>query len=164
MRKCVRSLVVPILILMCFVVSAGIGKAETIEGVTLTDADVKQLLTAMHTALKPNDNTIPITVQLKPAGQMPAYAPDWYYAGITTSSAGVKTLNVWTNAALEGTALQNALEASFLLALCDGGYGGTNFKQLYDVEAAKDAQLPAGSPNPFLNRQKMGVALTHLIP
>ena len=39
-----------------------------IEGVTITSGDITQLLTALNTALKPNDSTIPLIVVLKPAG------------------------------------------------------------------------------------------------
>lgn len=134
------------------------------DGVRIAGPDVKQLLSAMHIALKPNDSTIPIDVDIKPADQMPKYSPDWYYAGTAVSSSGARTMTVWTNAALQGDALQAALTASILVALCDGGYGGPAFKELYDTEAAKDAQLPPGAPNPYLNRQKLGAALAHLIP
>ena len=70
---------------------------------------------------------------------------------------------VWANADLKGTDQVKAIEAAFLLALTDGGYGGKAFKQLYDIYAAKDAQLPSDAPNPFLNRQKFAAALVTMV-
>ncbi|HEY1681437.1 MAG TPA: hypothetical protein VGF98_07380 [Candidatus Tumulicola sp.] len=148
---------------ICSLGSSTAAYAEDVDGVQITEADVKQLLTALHTALKPNDSTIPLHVAIKPAPQMPKYASDWFYAGISTSSSGSRTMTVWTNTDLNGDALRNAITASFLVALSDGGYGGTAFKQLYDVEAARDAQLPSDAPNPYLNRQKLGAALSDLL-
>jgi len=46
-----------------------------IDGVTVTSADVMTLLTALLTALKPIDTTIPIVVSLKQASDMPSYDP-----------------------------------------------------------------------------------------
>ncbi|HEV3090554.1 MAG TPA: hypothetical protein VGX91_03820 [Candidatus Cybelea sp.] len=134
-----------------------------IEGVTITAADITQLLTALHKALKPNDSTIPIMVSLKSSSEMPAYDPQWHYAGIQEQSNGVKAMSVWIDSGLKGTDQQNAIEASFLLALTDGGYGGKAFKQLYDIYAAKDAQLPPSSPDPALNRQKYAAALVNML-
>jgi hypothetical protein len=134
-----------------------------IEGVTITPADITQLLTALHTALKPNDSTIPIMVSLKSSSEMPAYDPQWHYAGIQEQSNGVKAMNVWIDSTLKGTDQQNAIEASFLLALTDGVYGGKAFKQLFDIYAAKDAQLPSNSPDPALNRQKYAAALLNMV-
>jgi hypothetical protein len=133
-----------------------------IEGVTVTSADIATLLTALHTVLKPNDSTIPIEVSLKTLGEMPAYDPQWHYAGIQDQN-GVRVMVVWINSKLSGTDQQSAIEASFLLALADGGYGGSAFKQLYDIYAAKDARLPANTPDPFLNRRKFATALVDML-
>lgn len=134
-----------------------------IEGVTITRADIAQLLTALHTALKPNDSTIPIVVSLKAPSEMPAYDPQWHYAGIQEQNSGVRAMTIWINSNLKSADQQNAIEASFLLALTDGGYGGKAFKQLYDIYAAKDAQLPPDAPDPFLNRQKFAAALVNIV-
>ncbi len=133
-----------------------------IEGVTITTSDITQLLTALHTALKPNDPTIPLEVMLKPSNEMPAYDKQWHYAGIQ-EKAGVQTMFVWFSADLKGPDLQRAIEAAFLLALTDGGYGGKAFKQLYDIYAARDAQLPPDAPDPFLNRHKLAAALVDIV-
>lgn len=133
----------------------------TIEGVTVTGADITQLVTALHTALKPNDSTIPILVSLKTAGEMPAYDPSWHYGGIQQRN-GTKTMVVWLNSDLKGAEQQNAILASFLLAITDGGYGGAAFKRLYDIYAARDAQLPANAADPFLNRHKYAAALVDM--
>jgi hypothetical protein len=52
---------------------------------------------------------------------------------------------------------------AFVLAISDGGYGGPAFKQLYDIYAAKDAQLPAGAPDPYLNRHKFADAMVRSV-
>jgi hypothetical protein len=138
-----------------------VASATEIDGVNVTSADVSQLLAALHTALKPNDSTIPIVVTLKSSGQMPSYAKQWYYAGIR-EKPGARTMNVWINSDLKDANQQQAITASFLLALADGGYGGQTFKQLYDASAAKDAQLPPDAANPFLNRQALAAKLVDL--
>lgn len=72
-------------------------------------------------------------------------------------------MHVWFSTDLKGADGQHALEAGFLLALADGGYGGNVFKQLYDLSAAKDAQLPSDAPNPFVNRQQLAKALVDML-
>ncbi len=94
---------------------------------------------------------------------MPAYDPQWHYAGIQEQNSGVRAMTIWINSNLKSADQQNAIEASFLLALTDGGYGGKAFKQLYDIYAAKDAQLPPDAPDPFLNRQKFAAALVNIV-
>jgi hypothetical protein len=134
-----------------------------IEGVTITSGDITQLLRALDTALDPNDRTIPLIVVLKSAGDMPAYDKESHYAGIKEQKPGVQAMYVWINADLKGADQQKAIEAAFLLALTDGGYGGRAFKQLYDICAAKDAQLPSDAADPFLNRQKFVAALVNMV-
>jgi len=134
-----------------------------IEGVTVTNADISQLFKAFHTALQPNDKTIPLVVSMKSPSEMPAYDQQWHYAGIRNENLGAPTMQVWVSDKLTGTDLQNALVAAFSLALTDGGYGGRAFKQLYDIFAAKDAQLPSNAPDPFINRQQFAAALVHLM-
>ena len=139
------------------------AESTQIEGVTITNGDISQLLTSLHTALQPNDSTIPLIVTLKPASEMPPYDKQWHYAGIHEQKPGVQAMYVWINSELKGADQQNAIEAAFLLALTDGGYGGKAFKQLYDIYAAKDAQLPSDSTDPFLNRQKFAAALVNMV-
>jgi hypothetical protein len=141
------------------------ARADTtqIEGVAITVTDISTLLAALNTALKPNDATIPLFVVLKSPGEMPAYDPRWHYAGIREEKAGTKGMYVWFNKDLGGADMQSAINAAFLLALTDGGYGGPAFKQLYDIYATRDAQLPTGAADPFLNRQKFAAALAHML-
>jgi hypothetical protein len=140
-----------------------LADSTEIEGIAITSGDVTQLLAELHTALKPNDSTIPLAVALKPASEMPPYDKQWHYAGIQEEKPGVQTMYVWINADLKGADQQNAIEAAFLLALTDGGYGGKTFKQLYDIYASKDAKLPSDTPDPFLNRQKFAAALVNMV-
>lgn len=142
------------------------GRADAIqlEGVTITNAEIRQLLTALHTALKPNDSTIPIIVSLKAPSEMPSYDPQWHYVGIQEQQNGrIKAMIVWVNSGLKGADQQTAIASSFLLALADGGYGGTAFKQLYDIYAAQDAQLPTNAPDPYLNRHRFAAALAKMV-
>lgn len=163
-RFCVRLfLVTAITIALGRLSVPALADSTQIEGVTITSADVTQLVTALHTALQPNDSTIPLVVALKPESQMPAYDKQWHYAGLQEQKPGVQAMYVWINADLKGADLQNALEAAFLLALTDGGYGGKAFKQLYDIYAAKDAQLPPDAADPFLNRQRFAAALVNML-
>lgn len=135
-----------------------------IEGVTVTSADITQLLKAFQTAVKPDDSTIPIIISLKAPSEMPPYDPQWHYVGIEErQNGGVKAMIVWFSSDLKGADLQNAIFSSFPLALADGGYGGTAFKQLYDIYAAKDAQLPPNAPDPYLNRHRFAAALAKML-
>lgn len=133
-----------------------------IEGVTVTSQDIAQLYAAFKLALKPNDKTIPIVVVLKPAGDMPAYDKDWHYDGMRATKNGTKTMYAWINQSLTGIAMQNAIAAATLLAITDGGYAGAAFKQLYDIYAAEDAQLPPSAPDPYLNRHRFADALVRV--
>ena len=137
--------------------------AAVIEGVSITGKDFTQLLTALHVALQPNNNTVPIVVSFKSAADMPPYDKDWHYGGIQTAGNGASTMSLWINQGLKGEALRTALESGTLLAIIDGGYAGAAFKQLYDIYAARDAQLPANAPDPYLNRHKFAAALVQAI-
>ena len=139
------------------------AQTTQVEGVTVTSADVHEFLAALHQALQPNDATVPVFVSVKPASQMPAYDQHAHYAGMEKMASGAIHLNIWVDADLKGDMLQNALLAAFALAVADGGYGGSAFKQLYDIYAARDAQLPADAPDPYLNRHKFAAALVHFI-
>lgn len=164
MTKLHRSLFLTIAI-TCVLAPSVRARADStqIEGVTITGADITQLLTALHTALQPNDSTIPLAVVLKSASEMPAYDRQWHYAGIHEQKSGAQAMYVWLNADLKGADQQSAIEAAFLLALTDGVYGGKAFKQLYDIYAAKDAQLPSDATDPFLNRHKFAAALVEMV-
>ncbi len=134
-----------------------------IEGVTITPNDVQQLLAALHTALQPNDNTIPIHVSVKKPSEMPSYDPQSHYAGTGKDSNGARTFLVWINGGLKGKDMQDAIMSAFVLAVTDGGYAGPDFKKLYDVFAQEDAQLPAAAPDPLSNRHRFATALVKQI-
>jgi hypothetical protein len=145
------------------VVLPAAAQTTQIEGVAITNNDVSQLMTALHTALQPNDSTIPLVVSLKPTDQMPSYDEQSHYDGMHDYKPGVKAMYVWLSKDLKGADVRNAIAAAFLLALSDGGYGGQAFKELYDICAAKDAQLPADAPDPFLNRHKLAAMLVQMV-
>lgn len=127
--------------------------------VEITGDDIHQLQTAMHTALA--TDAIKVHVTLKKASEMPAYAPDWYYAGLSSDSAAADRpqINVWIRADLKGSDQQHAIEESIMLGLMDGNYAGAGMKEAYDLYANLDANLGANAANPVLNRQKLAVAL-----
>ncbi|MGA7354006.1 MAG: hypothetical protein WA431_07480 [Candidatus Cybelea sp.] len=154
-----------------------LARADTtqIENVTITNADIAQLRNSLDTALKPNDDTIPIAVSQKNWVEMPRYDQRWHYEGMRDIGSfalggdphlppGAKIMSVWFNKdlCLNKPDADNAIAAAFLLALTDGGYGGKAFKQLYDIYAARDAQLPSNSPDPFVNRHKFAAALVNM--
>jgi hypothetical protein len=132
-----------------------------IDGVTVTAQDLHQLFAALHSAMQPNDMTVPILVSLKKTAEMPSYDQQYHYAGIGQDAKGARVLHVWINSDLNATDQENAIAAGFMLAITDGGYAGTAFKSLYDVFAKKDAQLSANAPDPFLNRHRFAAALVH---
>lgn len=161
-----RKLCVGLLALAAIVAvhsSAVRADSTVIEGVTITGADVKQLLTALHKALQPNDMTIPIVVELKHSSEMPAYAQQWYYDGMHEQKPGVQAMYVWISSDLKDADTQAAIASAFMLAISDGGFGGPDLKKLYDIYAAKDSQLPPGAPNPYVNRQKLAAALANIL-
>jgi hypothetical protein len=133
-----------------------------IEGVTVTIDDVHQFLGAMHQALQPNNMTVPVQVLAKHAAEMPAYDRETHYAGIQ-QQAGKKVMVIWVNGDRVKEIGQDAMIGAFVLAISDGGYGGAAFKQLYDIYAAKDAQLPAGAPDPYLNRHEFANAMVRSV-
>ena len=134
-----------------------------IEGVTITSQDLRQFFGALHTAMQPNDMTIPIVVSVKKTSDMPSYDPQYHYAGNRRDAKGASVFNVWINGDLKEKDQENALAAGFMLAIADGGFGGADFKKLYDVFAKEDAQIPANAPDPFLNRHRFAAALVRLL-
>lgn len=126
--------------------------------ITVNQNDLRQLLNALHTALSPADNKV--MVALKKPSEMPSYAPDWYYAGLTPGSNGAgPAITVWVRDDLKGDIAESAMAKSFMLGLMDGNYAGTDMKQLYDAYAKLDAAQGPNAPNPFVNRQKLADAL-----
>jgi len=158
-----RFATLPLFILLAFLAShsAAIAQTEGASTVSISKDDIAQLLSALHTALKENDTTIPIVVSLKAPSEMPAYDPKSHYAG-STNDGSVK-LHVWIANDLKGPEMEQALEQSFILAVADGGYAGPNIKKLYDESAQKDARLPAGAADPYANRHKLGQMLSQMI-
>jgi hypothetical protein len=64
-----------------------IGAQTTeIAGVTITHDDIQQFLMAMHKALQPNDMTVPVIIDSKPASEMPPYDKQVHYDGIHQTS------------------------------------------------------------------------------
>lgn len=73
-RLPLSSLLAIIFATLLTLAAAASTSATEVDGVDVSSADITQLLTAMHIALKPNDSTIPVVVDVKPATDMPAYA------------------------------------------------------------------------------------------
>ena len=105
--------------------------------------------------------TVPIVVSIKKASEMPSYDRQYHYAGIGLDAKGAKAFHVWINGDLGAKDQENAISAAFLLVITDGGFAGTDFKSLYDIYAKKDSLLPAGAPDPFLNRHRFAAALVN---
>jgi hypothetical protein len=133
-----------------------------IQGVTVTMADIAQLVAAVHQALQPNEMTVPIIIEAKSSTEMPSYDPVAHYVGIQ-DQAGKKVMVVWLNSTDKADTFRDAKAGAFALAITDGGYAGPAFKQLYDVYAEQDAKLPANAPDPYLNRHRFASALVHVI-
>lgn len=130
-----------------------------IEGVTITAQDMHQLFAVLHSAMQPNDMTVPIEVSIKKTAEMPSYDQQYHYAGVEQDAKGARVLHVWINGDLKANDQENAIAAGFMLAVTDGGYAGADLKNLYDVFAREDAQLPVNAPDPFLNRHRFAAAL-----
>jgi hypothetical protein len=143
---------------LCLVLPAA-AQTTQIEGAEISGADLKQFLNALHQALQPNDMTVPVVIDFKSSSEMPLYDKQAHYDGIHTTKAGTQAMYIWVNKDLKENEYNDALMGAFSLAVADGGYGGRAFKELYDVCAARDAQLPADAPDPFLNRHRLAAAL-----
>lgn len=164
MTRLAKSLFLAVLLALCtYSRSPAASDSVLIEGVPIAAKDLQQLFAALHTALQPDDNTVHIVVSIKKPSEMPSYDPQSHYAGTGRDSSGIPDYLVWVNSDLKGKDVENALVASFVLALTDGGYAGAAFKRLYDVYAQEDAQLPATAPDPFLNRHRFAAALVKQI-
>jgi hypothetical protein len=137
------------------------AQTTEIAGVAITHDDVKLFLVAMDKALKPNDMTIPIIISSKPASEMPIYDKQIHYDGIHTTTSGAHVMYIYVSK--DWNPDTRGFIAPIALAVIDGGYAGKAWKELYDVCAARDAQLPTGAPDPYLNRHKLGNALEALI-
>lgn len=168
-RKSVGSAFIVAVVIFCCSAAQAQAPAPTatpasiqIQGVTVTMADIAQLVAAMHQALQPNDTTVPIVIVGKKPAEMPSYDPVAHYVGIQ-EQGGKKVMVIWVNSGAKGDTLRAAKAGALALAISDGGYAGPAFKQLYDVYSAQDAQLPANAPDPYLNRHKLASALVHVI-
>ena len=106
--------------------------------------------------------TVPVFIDFKKPSEMPAYDLQVHYVGIA-QRAGKKVMMIWANESQTKNLSEDAMAGAFVLAVSDGGYAGSAFKQLYDIYAAKDAQLPAGAPDPYLNRHKFAAAMVKML-
>lgn len=123
---------------------------------TLSTPQMRQLLKALHQAFQKDDPTV--MVAFKDPAQMPAYAPDWYYAGATPNGAS-KPFTVWLRKGMTKDQMEPAVVQSFILAVMDAGLAGTDLKALYDSSATKDTTAGSNAANPLANRQKLAAAL-----
>jgi hypothetical protein len=149
--------------LYAYSTASAAAQVTQIEGVSITQKDLDQLFAAFRLALKPNDHTIPILIDIKKSSEMPAYDPQYHYIGATLDAKGARTFEFWVNGDLQKADLQNAITSGVFLAITDGGYAGSAFKSLYDLYQKEDSQLPANAPDPFLRRQKFAAALVKLL-
>lgn len=139
------------------------AQTTEIAGVTITHDDIQQFLTAMHKALQPNDMTVPVIVDFKPASEMPSYDKQVHYDGIHTTKSGTQAMYIYVSKDTNLDTNKDALTAAFALAVIDGGYAGKAWKQVYEACATRDAQLPADVPDPYSNRHKLGTDMAALI-
>jgi hypothetical protein len=139
------------------------AQTTEIAGVAITHDDIQQFLTALNKALQPNDMTVPVIVGFKPSSEMPSYDKLVHYDGIHTTKSGTQAMYIYISKDAKSDAYKDALIAAIALAVIDGGYAGKAWKQVYDVCAARDAQLPADAPDPYLNRHKLGTDLAAFI-
>jgi hypothetical protein len=122
-------------------------------------SDVHTLLTAVSCELSPQCKHIEVTF-VSPS-HMPAYDPLVHYVGLASDP---QTAVVWVSQAAtdqpaQSAAMKKALLGAMLLACMDDGEAGTTWKNIYNSAAAADATLPAGSPDPYLNRHKLVEAI-----
>ena len=149
-------------IVQMFAPAAGSADSLQLYGVSVSDADMKSMLMALHHALQPNDDTVLVTISLKTADEMPAYARDWHYAG-TDQKDGKPNVHVWLVKDLQRAAMQHAVLASFMLGLADAGYAGTTWKKIYDGAAAADSALGVSATDPYVNRRRLAEEMARLV-
>lgn len=138
------------------------SRTLVVDGVSFEAADVAKLLGGVKAAFSPTDHSVHIALSLKPAGDMPAYDPQWHYVGAQRLPDGTPSIDGWVLATLPQDQLTSAFEAIALLGLADSGYAGPNWKALYDRFAAEDAALGPTATDPFVNRRKFADQLVKL--
>lgn len=117
----------------------------------ITNDDLVVLFKAYAFELSPNSGKV--VVEMVNASRMPAYDPITYYAGI--QSDGKPHILATSTPPKEKAALQDAISRAMILAVMDDGEAGAKWKSIYDLAAKADAALPAGSPDPYMNRREL---------
>ena len=131
-------------------------------GKRFTSEEVSRLWAGLHAALDPHDTSVHIVMGIEPKDDMPRYDPDWHYLGAQVRPDGTTAISIWLSDALTSSEQSRLVEQGVLLGLTQTGDAGARWKELYDQEAAADENLGANTPDPFLNRRKLAVALAQL--
>jgi hypothetical protein len=134
-------------------VSACLITAKADVDLSFNASDFMQLFTALqHDGASP-DYTFAMVI--KKSADMPAYDPQFYYAGMGLDKKFPDRPTIWISDAAKTldhpTYTQGLLGAMALMAM-DNGHAGEKWKNAYDIAATADAQLDAARSDRYLNR------------
>jgi hypothetical protein len=129
-------------------------------------SDEQALFVAVTQQLAPGvPGVVPV---LRPAKDLPGYDPLAYYTGWNTDpkypGQGVIFINrdhvlAHGGSVVKDTGLLLPYLTAFVLATCDGGKAGPEWKRRYDAAAAADAALPASAADRYANRRKLALPI-----
>ena len=145
--------------------SAGpLDESLDLDGTAITVRDVVTMFAGVMTAFTPAKAAHPSTVFVtKSQREMPAYDPDWHYAGSATNAFGQPELTIWRSARLGDRAPRDLMESTAAIGLLDAGYGGPRLQAAYAKAKAADAALGPDASNPWKYRRALGDHLALMI-
>jgi hypothetical protein len=102
-----------------------------------------------------------VIVAKKP-GEMPAFDPDFHYAG-TDGAPDQPKLTMWVAERLEGKAPRSLMESAAILGLLDSGMGGAPLQQVYAAARKDDLALGPAAADTWKNRRALCIRLTSMV-
>jgi len=134
-----------------------------VEGVPVPLRDFATLIALMLSVYVPMKGAHPTSVIVtKKQSEMPAFDPDFHYAG-NDGSPDQPKLTMWVSDRLGGKPPHDAMTSAAILGILDSGLGGPQFQQVYAAARKDDLALGPAATDTWKNRRALSARLTTLI-
>lgn len=126
--------------------------------IAFTSGDVSKLLHGLHAAYDEKDMSVHINYDVDPT--QPRLT--WNFVASQMRADGVPVITIALPSGTSTPPQDSRMDGAILLGLADSGYAGSKWQALYATMLARDKQLPATAPDPYLNRRALANALAAL--
>ncbi len=134
-----------------------------VDGVRVPLRSFAVLIATMLSLYVPMKGPHPTAVIVtKKQSEMPAFDPDFHYAGTDGASDSPK-LTMWISDRLGGKAPRDTMQSAAILGVLDSGLGGPQLQQVYAAARNDDLALGPAATDTWKNRRALAMRLTTLV-